>query len=1140
MAQLDISGPLSTSKTELSPQKCHVGCHHNILEPCATHGQSHMQAWVGKHGQQVWAGKHGQPSMGSQAWATKYGQPHIILSNLTWNQVTILRGIDLNWLNKFLAPLPGIGNDGAIEQSSPEPLSPRAAAVRAGLRRNYSSSSAESKSYESEGSSNMAEIPNNNNDEGGAALIVQPRKPLREFSIPKVTDQPSCIVYPQLTVDRFELKSGMIHLLPTYYGNTTEDPYMHIKQFFEICATIKIQNLDDEQIKMRLFPFSLKDKAKSWLYSLPNASIHTWEELSNKFLQKFFPAQKTNKIRKEILGFTQREGEAFHECWERYKEMISSCPHHNIESWMQMQSFYEGLLDSERMMVDATSGEGLMNKTADEAFTLFESLSANSQQWSHNKGRGAPMKAVVSEAVTGPLGNKVEVQDQSFAEHMLEQANALQARNPQNDPYSNTYNPGWRNHPNFRWNNNPNVQQSQGPPPGFQTQQRQFQQAPQQVQEQRGDQMGELQDMFKNEQLEVQVGQIASSMSNRASGTFPSQTEMPMKSKKMENVEIIQPPHGQPTASNKQSINAPGKSTGPKVSSNAKQVPISTNAFRPIAPFPSRLSKSKKDQGLDEIMETFKKVQINIPLLNAITQIPKYAKFLKDLCTNKRRFKEHEQVALSEEVSAVLQRKLPPKLKDPGSFSIPCIVGDFKFQKALLDLGASINLMPYHVYEKLNLGELQATSVSIQLADRTIRYPKGILEDVLVKVEELILPADFLVLEMEEAPIHDNQLPLILGRPFMATAGAIIDVKKGTLTMNVFDETIAFKVFEASKFPSDEHEVFYLDAIDTMVKEALPMSYLEPIEACITQGIRKEEVDSLQAVISPLLLELACSMDSYIEIGKRYANQFESLPPPTNKAPELELKQLPKHLKYAYLGENETLPVIIASHLGPNDENKLLRVLKEHKTAIGWSIADIKGISPTLCMHKILLEDNAMPKRDAQRRLNPNMKEVVRKEVIKLLNVGIIYPISDSKWVSPVQVVPKKSGITVVKNEANELVPTRMTTGWRVCIDYRKLNTATSKDHFPLPFIDQMLERLAGHSHYCFLDGYSGYNQIAIAPEDQEKTTFTCPFGTFAYRRMPFGLCNAPATFQRCMMSIFSDMVERFIEGLMDFWFMTS
>ena len=162
------------------------------------------------------------------------------------------------------------------------------------------------------------------------------------------------------------------------------------------------------------------------------------------------------------------------------------------------------------------------------------------------------------------------------------------------------------------------------------------------------------------------------------------------------------------------------------------------------------------------------------------------------------------------------------------------------------------------------------------------------------------------------------------------------------------------------------------------------------------------------------------------------------------------------------------------------------------------------------------------------------MQEVVKKEVVKLLDAGIIYPISDSAWISPVQVVPKKGGITVVKNENNELIPTRTVTGWRVCIDYRKLNDATRKDHYPLPFIDQMLERLAGYKYYCFLDGYSGYNQIPIAPEDQEKTTFTCPYGTFAYRRMPFGLCNAPATFQRCMTAIFSDMTEKFLEIFMD------
>ena len=168
------------------------------------------------------------------------------------------------------------------------------------------------------------------------------------------------------------------------------------------------------------------------------------------------------------------------------------------------------------------------------------------------------------------------------------------------------------------------------------------------------------------------------------------------------------------------------------------------------------------------------------------------------------------------------------------------------------------------------------------------------------------------------------------------------------------------------------------------------------------------------------------------------------------------------------------------------------------------------------------------------------MKEVVKKEVVKWLDVGIIYPISDSQWVSPTQIVPKKSGLIMVSNDQGEMVPTRLSTGWRVCIDYRKLNDATKKDHFPLPFIDQILEKLAGQRYFYFLDGYSGYNQVALYLGDQEKTTFTCPYGTFAFRRMPFGLCNAPATFQRCMMAIFSDMVGEFLKIFVDdfssFW----
>ncbi|XP_070672096.1 uncharacterized protein [Malus domestica] len=485
----------------------------------------------------------------------------------------------------------------------------------------------------------------------------------------------------------------------------------------------------------------------------------------------------------------------------------------------------------------------------------------------------------------------------------------------------------------------------------------------------------------------------------------------------------------------------------------SKEVQNSFNSCVSV-PFPYRFMKSKKEQTDKEILDTFQKVQVNLPLLDAIKQVPKYAKFLKELCTNKRRFNDQETVALSEEVSAVLQRKLPPKLKDAGSFTIPCVIGGKEFGRALCDLGASINLMPYSVYRSLNLGDLKETKVVIQLADRSNRYPKGLLEDVLVQVNELIFPADFFVLEMEHDPMP-TALPLILGRPFLRTARTKIDVYDSTLTMEIDGESIKFRIFNAMRI---------------------------------------------------VLM----------------------------KAPKLELKPIPEHLKYAFFGEDETLPVIISSQLTVEEGDKLIRVLKDHKTAIAWSIADIKGINPATCMHRILLEEGAKPTREAQRRLNPLMMEVVKKEVIKLLDVGIIYPISDSKWVSPIQVVPKRSGVTIVKNEASELVPTRVQNSWRVCIDYRKINNTTRKDHFPVPFIDQMLERLADHSHYCFLDGYSGYNQIAVAPEDQEKTTFTCPFGTFAYRRMPFGLCNAPATFQRCMVSIFSDMIEKIIEVFMD------
>nr|GEV31141.1 reverse transcriptase domain-containing protein [Tanacetum cinerariifolium] len=203
---------------------------------------------------------------------------------------------------------------------------------------------------------------------------------------------------------------------------------------------------------------------------------------------------------------------------------------------------------------------------------------------------------------------------------------------------------------------------------------------------------------------------------------------------------------------------------------------------------------------------------------------------------------------------------------------------------------------------------------------------------------------------------------------------------------------------------------------------------------------------------------------------------------------EVKLKDLPPHLEYSFLEGDEKLPVIITKYLSVEEKTALITVLKSHKQAIAWKLSDIKGIDPEFCTHKILMEEDFELAVQHQRRVNPKIHDVIKQKVIKLPDDRLIYPISDSPWVSPVYCVPKKGGFTILENEDNELIQNRL-----------------------------MLERLAGNQYYCFLDGFSGYLQIPIDPKDQEKTTFTCPYKTFAYRRMPFGLCNTPGTFQRIL-----------------------
>ncbi|XP_050909288.1 uncharacterized protein LOC127123071 [Lathyrus oleraceus] len=562
----------------------------------------------------------------------------------------------------------------------------------------------------------------------------------------------------------------------------------------------------------------------------------------------------------------------------------------------------------DRNILDAASGGALVDKTPVATKALIENMSLNSQQFttrnnsvqakgvneiqvSSNKAletRIDKLTSLVKQLAVGktqaanlcgictspehptdtcPILHDESITElpQAYAANLYNQGNNQNRYNNIPDLSINKYHPNWRNHPNLRYGNQQPTQPAATPQATIST-----------------PSGPSLEDLFKQlvvnnlqfqqriessiQTLQTQIGQLATSMNitqSQGSNQLPAQAVVNPKGPNA-NVSAI-------------SLRS-GKVTEPAPEKNKKILEVTSELSSPSSPS-------------SVVVETEKnKEKEYVPPVPFPHRVPKYAKFLKDLCTNKRRMKGGERVNLGRNISTFIQPK-PHSEKHTG--------------------------------------------LIVQLANRSNARLAGILEDVLVQVNDLIFPADFYILNME--------------------------------------------------------------------------------------------------------------------------------------------------------GET-----------------------------------------------KILLEDGAKTVRQPQRRLNPLILDVVKKEVTKLLQAGIIYPISYGKWVSPMQVVPKKSGLTAVKNEKNELVPTRIQNSWRVCIDYRRLNQATRNDHFPLSFIDQMLEQLAGEPHYCFLDDFSGYFQIHIAPEDQEKTTFTCPFGTFAYRRMPFGLCNAPGTFQRCMISIFSEFIENCMEVFMD------
>ncbi|KAM1861411.1 hypothetical protein ACFX13_013480 [Malus domestica] len=700
---------------------------------------------------------------------------------------------------------------------------------------------------------------------------------------------PLCIQYPmaaQGKTEEFELKSSLLHHIPKFHGLSMEDPNKHLKEFEVVCSSMTPVTVDGSILKMKAFPFSLMDKAKDWLYELAPGTVTSWESMKRAFLEKFFPTSRIILLRKKISGIQQSQGESFPSYYERFKSLVASCPQHQMKEELLLQYFYEGLLPLERQMLDASAGGALVDKTPRDAKTLIANRALNAQQYEGVGQRDTPrphhvnevssiselqsqmanLTFMLSQLVEGPKtqgtticgvcsiqGHQSDQCPQLIENGGWESANAVGYGNqnqPRNDPFSNTYNPGWRDQPNFRWRDAPQYGQQSGfrQPPGFFPRPMEPQPPPQAQSSQTnpGTSMNDdktyqllttmaqgMQNQAKEvNELKKQMGQMAEFLGQfRENGKLPSTTVVnpkggfesakaitlrsgkEVRNKEDEKIQLEEDENTYPTARVPSPMPQLSKTSHP--STSGKNVPnvVISNTNLPNVPFPSRFLQSKNEEEEKDVLETFRKVHVNIPLLDAIKQIPKYAKCLKKLCTTKKRVREKEVVHVSENVSAILQHKLPPKCKDPGSFTIPCVIGNTRFKSAMLDLGASINVMPYSIYASMNLGALKNDGVIIQLADRSNAYPKGVLEDVLVQVDHLIFPADFYVLEMDESD-HAPSLPILLGRPFMKTAQTKIDVAKGLVTMAFGGDMISFKISESIETPNVVHSCCAIDKIE--------------------------------------------------------------------------------------------------------------------------------------------------------------------------------------------------------------------------------------------------------------------------------------------------------------------------------------
>ncbi|KAI5431689.1 hypothetical protein KIW84_035742 [Lathyrus oleraceus] len=568
------------------------------------------------------------------------------------------------------------------------------------------------------------------------------------------------------------------------------------------------------------------------------------------------------------------------------------------------------------MSIDVAAGGALMNKPYPEACDLIEDMAQKHYQWGTERASVEKKETQggiheissmdMMQAKMDALALKVEhistnsntaavvhteceicgSKGHESAEcNLLNNLNTDQVNYAQGNPFSNTYNPGRKNHPNFSYKNqNPIQNYAPQIPQGFQAQKPN---QPMQVVPQKSN-LEKIMENFISAPQTTPGGQFhgqpqlnprgqANAIALQ-SGTAYEGPHKPAMSESKSSKENI------PTSQEEEPLE-PKKQTDQEGEAKDKTYKPPP-PHKPPIPYPQRLKQPKINNQYQKFIKVIEKLHVEIPFTEAITQISSYAKFLKDILTNKRRLDDPKPL----ECNCISENKLAKKEKDPGSVSIPCILGSHVIDKAFLDLGASVSLMPLDVWKRLNLGELQPTKMSLQLADRPVKYPVGILEDIPVRIDQLYIPTDFVVMDIKD----DDDIPILLGRPFLSTAGAIIDVKRGKLTFEVGDEKIEFILSKFLMAPIIDDACYAIDIIDECIRE----------------------FDQEEHMIEPF--SNPNEKDDELKETKPHTNECLALTldlSPNSQKPAQELKELPKNLRYEFLDKEMNRPVIVSATL---------------------------------------------------------------------------------------------------------------------------------------------------------------------------------------------------------------------------------